>query len=116
MKKIALLISVLTILGFVVFGAGCVGTDPVVGTYSSNLLGGMMSLTMTFYEDGTGYADMGSSFNSKVEKKSFTWINTGDSTYRISSEGKNEYCYLSPDKNTITGVSDGITLMLTRIK
>lgn len=85
MKKLGILTLMLLIASAIVFTAGCIGGDPIVGTWQSGSSDTVL-YTLILNSDGTGTVQPSSTylgFEGKLEP--LTWKKVSDGTYSISS-------------------------------
>ncbi|HJJ96714.1 MAG TPA: hypothetical protein O0X38_03620 [Methanocorpusculum sp.] len=103
MKKL-LLAAVLCAALVLVSAAGCVGSDPVVGTWETKPVLGMY-VSVQFVNDGTGSIALHTDLSPAEATTSFAWEKTADkTTYKITSSDK------SLPGGTYTLSDDGKTL------
>ncbi|MCZ0862155.1 hypothetical protein [Methanocorpusculum vombati] len=102
MKKL-LLAAVLCAALVLVSAAGCVGSDPVVGTWETKPVLGMY-VSVQFVNDGTGSIALHTDLSPAEATTSFAWEKTADKTYKITSSDK------SLPGGTYTLSDDGKTL------
>ncbi|MDV0442962.1 hypothetical protein [Methanorbis rubei] len=111
MKKI-LLAAVLCAALALVFAAGCVSADPVVGNWETKPVLGVY-VSVQFVNDGTGSIAFHTDLSPAAGTTMFTWEKTGDNTYKIMSSDKHLSAgtyTLSADGQTLTSESGLITL------
>jgi hypothetical protein len=104
MKKIVLAAGILIALVAVVAVAGCIGSDPIVGTWESksgvSVLGvDLATSKMTFNGDGTGSSSGSIAIFSA--DSTFNWKKVSDGKYAITSGSSD------PREVAVTFASDG---------
>ena len=93
-------------MSLVLASAGCIGSDPVVGEWSSSPL---LSAYFTLNNDGTG------TYSCRAEQNvPLTWEKSGDRAYNIILYGEAMPGILSADGNTLLLIGDIISMTLTR--
>lgn len=95
MKKAVLVLGVLAAMIAVIAVAGCVASDPIVGTWESSTgikIGDadLATTTMTFNSDGNGtYKGSLVGFTTTGDGSKFTWKKTSDGVYSVTdADGK----------------------------
>ena len=86
MKKL-LLAAVLCAALVLVSAAGCIGSDPIVGTWETKPVLGIY-ISAEFANDGTGTITLHSDLIESGESVTFAWEKTADNTYSITSSDK----------------------------
>lgn len=111
MKKL-LLAAVLCAALVLVSAAGCIGSDPIVGTWETKPVLGIY-ISAEFANDGTGTITLHSDLIESGESVTFAWEKTADNTYSITSSDKTlpgGTYKLSDDGKTLSSLAGAVVL------
>ena len=111
MKKL-LLAAVLCAAMVLVSAAGCIGSDPIVGTWETKPVLGIY-ISAEFANDGTGTITLHSDLIESGESVTFAWEKTADNTYSITSSDKTlpgGTYKLSDDGKTLSSLAGAVVL------
>ncbi|HJK76425.1 MAG TPA: hypothetical protein O0X03_02260 [Methanocorpusculum sp.] len=111
MKKL-LLAAVLCAALVLVSAAGCIGSDPIVGTWETKPVLGIY-ISAEFANDGTGTITLHSDLIESGESVAFAWEKTADNTYSITSSDKTlpgGTYKLSDDGKTLSSLAGAVVL------
>ena len=111
MKKL-LLAAVLCAALVLVSAAGCIGSDPIVGTWETKPVLGIY-ISAEFANDGTGTITLHSDLTEPGESATFAWEKTADNTYSITSSDKTlpgGTYKLSDDGKTLSSLAGAVVL------
>ena len=111
MKKL-LLAAVLCAALVLVSAAGCIGSDPIDGTWETNPVLGIY-ISAEFANDGTGTITLHSDIIEYGESVAFAWEQTADNTYSITSSDKTlpgGTYKLSDDGKTLSSLAGAVVL------
>ena len=111
MKKLVLA-AVLCAALVLVSAAGCIGSDPIVGTWETKPVLGIY-ISAEFANDGTGTITLHSDLIESGESVTFAWEKTADNTYSITSSDKTlpgGTYKLSDDGKTLSSLAGAVVL------